>query len=689
MKRICLRAICLIAILSGIGTAQNIEFVSSCLWAGAGDIEVRDSLALCAYYGGLAVFNVADPTNPSLAGQLPTEGRTGRLSLSGNCVYLANRENGLRVIDITDPANPTIIATIPTGDDCHDVFASGQYAYMVDRDSFTVVDIADPGAPARVSAIDIPKDANNIFVAGDYAFVTDDSCLHIVSIVNPGQPVIVSSTPLGDYGQGVFVNAGYAYVAAYDSGMKVFNIQDPAHPLLVGTYGAGPWAWTVFVRDNIAYYGTGFGLRAYDVTRPDSAVEIFRFDDPDHSCMGIFADSTHVFVGRSLLGFYIFNRSNLWGPIGEYLSPSHLTNIDIDGPIVVVVNPFFGFFQIADFSDPARPRRAAIQAQTTPNDVALWGDYAYLACGTSGFRVFDISNPNNPYQVGIVSPQNDLSLVAADSQYAYVVGIDPYVLLMIDVSNPSQPFMAGSRRLLGTTTDIFIDGNYAYLIEDGVVVFDVSTPSNIRRLGSYPQSARRLCADGGYIFVATGQDGIMVLDAIDPYNLTLVCTFDTAGYPTDVYKAGSRLYVADSRIDAFLAYDISDLSNPVVLGTCPDPGAAEDIVAVGNDIYASDRYSLLMLRFNPVGIWEAEPLPVENFLLRNYPNPFNAATTISVAGAGEAEIVIYDIAGRRVATLHAQNGKAVWEAKDLGSGVYFARAAGGSAATSIMLVYLK
>jgi hypothetical protein len=83
------------------------------------------------------------------------------------------------------------------------------------------------------------------------------------------------------------------------------------------------------------------------------------------------------------------------------------------------------------------------------------------------------------------------------------------------------------------------------------------------------------------------------------------------------------------------------------------------------------------------------PLPHEALLLACFPNPFNAATTITVAGGGEAEIDIYDIAGRRVSTLHTVDGRVVWKADGMSSGVYFARAMGGGAATSIKLIYLK
>jgi hypothetical protein len=74
--------------------------------------------------------------------------------------------------------------------------------------------------------------------------------------------------------------------------------------------------------------------------------------------------------------------------------------------------------------------------------------------------------------------------------------------------------------------------------------------------------------------------------------------------------------------------------------------------------------------------------------LSAYPNPFNSATTITLTGAEQAEIGIYDIAGRLITTLHTFGGQALWDASGYSSGLYFARLAGEKAAT-IKLILLK
>jgi hypothetical protein len=89
-------------------------------------------------------------------------------------------------------------------------------------------------------------------------------------------------------------------------------------------------------------------------------------------------------------------------------------------------------------------------------------------------------------------------------------------------------------------------------------------------------------------------------------------------------------------------------------------------------------------------------LPYTISLLRCYPNPFNARTTIefALAAPGDVELTIYDITGAKVETirrpgLEAGRHSVVWNAADVASGVYFARMKAGGESESIKMVLLK
>ncbi len=82
-------------------------------------------------------------------------------------------------------------------------------------------------------------------------------------------------------------------------------------------------------------------------------------------------------------------------------------------------------------------------------------------------------------------------------------------------------------------------------------------------------------------------------------------------------------------------------------------------------------------------------LPAALTLAGNHPNPFNPATTIefAVPQTGEVELAVFDVAGRRVATLvrgvvTAGHHEVTWQGRDdrggqVASGVYFCRLADG------------
>jgi len=89
-------------------------------------------------------------------------------------------------------------------------------------------------------------------------------------------------------------------------------------------------------------------------------------------------------------------------------------------------------------------------------------------------------------------------------------------------------------------------------------------------------------------------------------------------------------------------------------------------------------------------------LPTAFALSPNYPNPFNAGTTINYAlpVAGDVRLQVYDITGRAVATLvnsamPAGYHQVVWDAKGMSSGLYFLRIQAGEFAETKKMVLMK
>jgi hypothetical protein len=89
-------------------------------------------------------------------------------------------------------------------------------------------------------------------------------------------------------------------------------------------------------------------------------------------------------------------------------------------------------------------------------------------------------------------------------------------------------------------------------------------------------------------------------------------------------------------------------------------------------------------------------LPRKIYLLRNYPDPFNASTTIEFAlpEAAEVQLSVYNLLGQKIEILFdgrkpAGEHSLTWDAGDLPSGVYFARLEMEGNSRNMKMVLLK
>ncbi len=152
---------------------------------------------------------------------------------------------------------------------------------------------------------------------------------------------------------------------------------------------------------------------------------------------------------------------------------------------------YFGngsLLMVADVSAPASPTvtGSVVIPGGSVEDVAVAGNYAYVAADAVGLRIIDISNPNAPSEVGYYDASLNISdAVAISGNYAYVG--DASKLEIIDVSNPSTPVKVGEYDAAHWIEDVVVAGNYAYLAERsyGLSVIDISNPTTPTEVGSY------------------------------------------------------------------------------------------------------------------------------------------------------------------------------------------------------------
>ncbi|MFQ5343763.1 MAG: hypothetical protein ACE5F6_19645, partial [Anaerolineae bacterium] len=159
----------------------------------------------------------------------------------------------------------------------------------------------------------------------------------------------------------------------------------------------------------------------------------------------------------------------------------------IEGNYAYVTALFSGLF-IVDISNPTNPQVVGhytgpvIPAPPShPNwlsvpypvwDVAISGNYAYVAKGWEGLVVLDIRDKSNPRKVGQLNPPNTtMTGISLSGAYAYMV--DTYGgAWLVDIVNPRSPSVVRKYHLDMLYSAVVADGNLAYIAarEDGVRV---------------------------------------------------------------------------------------------------------------------------------------------------------------------------------------------------------------------------
>ncbi len=97
-------------------------------------VKIERTYAYVADYAGdrLVVIDVSNPAEPVLLGSCDTPLNPTDLSISGNYIYVANRNHGMRVIDITDPYAPVEVGIYDTPGRAYGIKALGDLAYVAD-----------------------------------------------------------------------------------------------------------------------------------------------------------------------------------------------------------------------------------------------------------------------------------------------------------------------------------------------------------------------------------------------------------------------------------------------------------------------------------------------------------------------------------------------------------------------------
>jgi hypothetical protein len=198
------------------------------------------------------------------------------------------------------------------------------------------------------------------------------------------------------------------------------------------------------------------------------------------------------------------------------------------------------------------------------HEVAVRGDYAYVACGGPGLRIVNISDPAHPVETGAIPVNYKATSVALNSSTAYVAD-KYYGLRIVDIENPEVPVETAYFYLDYVDRVAYANG-YVYLTAEhhGFYVFDVSDPAApVLTDSSGSFYVTDVAVKDNWLYVGCS-DSLSLFSLSDPAHPEFIMSFGDEIYFQRIFIDNDIAYVTET-YKGLIGFDISDPSNPAEL----------------------------------------------------------------------------------------------------------------------------
>ncbi len=140
--------------------------------------------------------------------------------------------------------------------------------------------------------------------------------------------------------------------------------------------------------------------------------------------------------------------------------------------------------------------------------------FAYLADGSAGLRIINVSNPAIPIETGLYNTSGQAAGVYVIDAFAYVAD-NTGGFKIINVSNPAIPIETGSYTAGGWAKAVHVVDTFAYIADDssGLRIINVSNPAAPVEIGYYDTGgfANGLVVIDIFAYVVNGPIGMCII----------------------------------------------------------------------------------------------------------------------------------------------------------------------------------
>jgi len=673
-----------------ISDSASLSFEKRIPLTGTNSIYIKDDIA---YLTGkkFVTLDLNDPLNPEIQGVIQFDfGSTWQIGIDNNYAFTVSSfgfppyySNSIIIIDVSSLQNPHIATSISDGnciaafdiDSVYNRLAVEWYDWDIPGlEAVRIYDISIPLSPVCIDSFPFfcYEVLQDFALMDNYIFsllaTTSNSYLHVYDInLHERIDSLVIQNPTQ-----IEIIDDIAYVRQ-ESGFTIIDVSDPNNCFIEGSYNSDFYSLAIGIQDTIVY------------------------------CINnILESEPHQY--RYLIDIQSINISDPGNcrVINEYHAPDENYTIQIKDNYGFVANKNRGII-IYDLIDPSHPELVnSITTNTQISHLDIENTMLYFSDHAGNFYIYDIANPAVPLFISRIDSIGEVTDMHIENNIAFLLA-EP-VVYIFDISEPSQVDTLSIIQSVSYPKYICVNDDALYINDNniGMAIFDISDLSEpiYQETYQFQYDGYEIEVYDDIAYVGLYRRTMEIIDVRNPMQPNLIGTLNTIGTYSNVSIYDGLLFLSKS--NRTLIFDLAVPESPVLLDSIEcyysTPGSLPVAKVLMQDslIYVPTANYVEILRFTPTGIEQAAEIPMQFTLSPNFPNPFNASTTISYTLPERTEVMldIYDILGRKVTTLidrRQSTGyhQAIWRADDLASGMYFYKLQAGEYSQSKKMLLMK
>ena len=367
-------------------------------------------------------------------------------------------------------------------------------------------------------------------------------------------------------------SGNYLYIANDKSGMTIYNVANPSNPVFVSSFPVTYGAQDIYIQGNYAYIadgwygGYGGGYNYYF----EGFFKIVNISNPSYPVLVFDTDlggETTAVEVKGAYAYIMFITYSMW-----------------DGAHAKL--------RIYDISNPANPVWQSETDLGSPHNytddnsyITLKGNYAFVSFRFNGYKHIDISNIQAPLVIGTIALNNKDAFRFTQYDTTIILTERDFGLVKIGVSNPHYPSSPVYKPLDGYHFDVCYNNGYLFVAsgDEGIYVLNASNMGVIEHR-DFAHEGGNIVISGNNIFLGNGYKGIFVFNRFG-FNLPVAGNWKNGQYVGAITKYNSYLYVAQSNspVKILNVANPSNINQSGIISS--SPSQVMDLTVYNNRLY--------------------------------------------------------------------------------------------------------